>query len=149
MSDLLISCHIGLIGTWNTINCSECATYLSSYSSASNIKNGPMLLLDNCHLTPPPPSPYAIVVYSYNQRNPYVALLPHNESQYVNHITDIHWQIYNTGANDPVRHICWMVCSLTVTYDWFPVIWWKSWRVPQLGQAMLTLSGTSDFTPFR
>ena len=20
-------------------------------------------------------------------------------------------------------HICWMVCTLTVTYDWFPVIW--------------------------
>ena len=23
----------------------------------------------------------------------------------------------------PLCHIYWMVCSLTVTYDWFPVIW--------------------------
>ena len=29
----------------------------------------------------------------------------------------------------PLGHICWMVCSLTVTYDWFPVIWRRSWRV--------------------
>ena len=26
----------------------------------------------------------------------------------------------------PLCHICLMVCSLTVTYDWFPVIWGKS-----------------------
>ena len=48
----------------------------------------------------------------------------------------------------PLCHICWMVCSLTVTYDWFPVIWSKSWRVSHMGQEMLTLSGTPDFTPF-
>ena len=43
-------------------------------------------------------------------------------------------------------HICWTVYSPTVTYDWF--IWGKSWRVPHVGQEMLTLSGTPDFTPF-
>ena len=45
-------------------------------------------------------------------------------------------------------HVCWRVCSLTATYDWFPVIWSKSWRVPHVGQEMLTLSGIPDFTPF-
>ena len=47
-----------------------------------------------------------------------------------------------------MRHICWMVCSLTVAYDWFPVIWGKSWQVPNVGPEMPTLSGTPDFTPF-
>ena len=46
----------------------------------------------------------------------------------------------------PLCHICWMICSLTVTYDWFPVVLSKSWRVAQVGQEMLTLSGTPDFT---
>ena len=32
--------------------------------------------------------------------------------------------------------------------DWFPVVLSKSWRVPHVGQEMLTLSGTHDFTPF-
>ena len=45
-------------------------------------------------------------------------------------------------------HICWIVCSLTVTYDWFPVIWGKSWRMPRVGQERLTLFRTPDFTPF-
>ena len=49
----------------------------------------------------------------------------------------------------PLCHICWRVCSPTVTYDWFPVILCKWWRVPHVGQEMLTLSGTSDLTPFR
>ena len=31
---------------------------------------------------------------------------------------------------------------------WFPVILGKSWWVPHVGPEMLTLSGTSDFTPF-
>ena len=44
--------------------------------------------------------------------------------------------------------LCWRVCSPTVTYDWFPVIWGKSWRVPHMGQKVLTLFGTPDFTPF-
>ena len=48
----------------------------------------------------------------------------------------------------PLCRICWMVCSLTVTYEWFPVTCGKSWRVPHVGQEMLTLSGTPDFTPF-
>ena len=48
----------------------------------------------------------------------------------------------------PLCHMCWMVYSLTVTYDWFLVICRKSWRVPHVGQEMLTLSGTHDFTPF-
>ena len=42
-------------------------------------------------------------------------------------------------------HICWMVCSLTVTYDWCPVIWRESWLVRL---ETLTLSGTPDYTPF-
>ena len=41
-----------------------------------------------------------------------------------------------------------MICSLTVTYDWFPVVLSKSSRVPHVGQELLTLSGTHDFTPF-
>ena len=45
-------------------------------------------------------------------------------------------------------HICWLVCSQAVTYDWFPVIWGTSWWVPHVGQEMLTLSRTPDFTPF-
>ena len=48
----------------------------------------------------------------------------------------------------PLCHICCMICSLTVTYDWFPVVLFKSWRVPHVGQEILTLSGTPDFTPF-
>ena len=48
----------------------------------------------------------------------------------------------------PLCHICWMVCSLTVTYDRFPVILGKSWWVPNVGQKMLTLPGTHDFTRF-
>ena len=47
-----------------------------------------------------------------------------------------------------VSHICLMVCSLNVTYDWFPVILGKLWRVPHVGQEILTLSGTPDITPF-
>ena len=35
-----------------------------------------------------------------------------------------------------------------MTYDWFPVVLSKSWRVPHVGQEILTLSGTPDFTPF-
>ena len=46
-------------------------------------------------------------------------------------------------------HKCWRVCLPTVTYDWFPVILGKLWRVPNVGQEMLTLSGTPDLTPFR
>ena len=45
-------------------------------------------------------------------------------------------------------HICWTVCSPTVTHDWFPVVLCKSWRVPHVGQEMLIISGTPDFTPF-
>ena len=41
----------------------------------------------------------------------------------------------------PLCHICLMICSLTVTYDWFPVVVGKSWRVPHVGQELLTLSG--------
>ena len=48
----------------------------------------------------------------------------------------------------PLCHICWKICSLTVTYDWFPVVLSKSWRVPHVGQEMFTLSGTPDFTLF-
>ena len=44
--------------------------------------------------------------------------------------------------------VCWRVCLPTVTYNWFQVILCKSWRVPHVGQEMLTLSGTPDFTPF-
>ena len=29
----------------------------------------------------------------------------------------------------PLCHICLMICSLTMTYDWFPVVLCKSWRV--------------------
>ena len=42
-----------------------------------------------------------------------------------------------TNLTNVCHIICWMVCSLTVTYDWFPVILGKSWRVPHLGQEML------------
>ena len=45
-------------------------------------------------------------------------------------------------------NICWMVGSVTVTYDWCPFIWGKSWRVLHVRQEMFTLSGTPDFTPF-
>ena len=45
-------------------------------------------------------------------------------------------------------HICWRVWSPNATYDWFPVILCKSWRVPHVGQETLTLSGTPDFTNF-
>ena len=31
---------------------------------------------------------------------------------------------------------------------WFPVVLCESWRVPHVGQEMLTLSRTPDFTPF-
>ena len=48
----------------------------------------------------------------------------------------------------PPGHICWMVCSLTVTYDWFPIICCKSWRVTHVGQEMPNLSGTPDLIPF-
>ena len=41
-------------------------------------------------------------------------------------------------------HICWS--SPTATHDWVPVVLGKSWRVPHVGQEMLTLSGTPDFT---
>ena len=41
----------------------------------------------------------------------------------------------------PLCHICWRVCSPTVIYDWFPVILGRLWRVPHVGQKMLTLSG--------
>ena len=50
-------------------------------------------------------------------------------------------------------NICWIVCSPTVTYDWFPVIT-ESWLVPHVGQEMLkehliSLSvGGSWFYPF-
>ena len=37
----------------------------------------------------------------------------------------------------PLYHICLMVCSLTVIYDWFPVILRKSWRVPHVGRKFL------------
>ena len=36
----------------------------------------------------------------------------------------------------------------TVTYNWFAVILCESSRGPHVGQEMLTLSGTPDFTPF-
>ena len=39
-------------------------------------------------------------------------------------------------------------CSPIVKYEWSPVILRKSWRVPHVGQEMLILSGTPDFTPF-
>ena len=45
-------------------------------------------------------------------------------------------------------HVCWMVCSLTVTYDWFPVILCKSWQVPHVWQELLALSGTPGLSPF-
>ena len=35
--------------------------------------------------------------------------------------------------------LCLRICSSTVTYDWFPVIVRKSWRVPHVGQEMLIL----------
>ena len=44
--------------------------------------------------------------------------------------------------------LCWRVCSPTVTYDWFLVIVRNSWRVPHVGQELLTLPETPDFTPF-
>ena len=44
-------------------------------------------------------------------------------------------------------HVCWRVCSPTVIFDWFPVILRISWRVPHVGQEMLTPSGTPHFTP--
>ena len=34
----------------------------------------------------------------------------------------------------PLCHICLMICSLTVTYYWFPVVLMKSWRVLLVGQ---------------
>ena len=46
-------------------------------------------------------------------------------------------------------HTCWKVWfvhQLYVTHDYFPVILDKSWRVPHVGQEILTLSGTPDFT---
>ena len=46
----------------------------------------------------------------------------------------------------PLCHICQMVCSLTVTCDWFPVMWNKSCRVPHVGLETPTLSGTPHFT---
>ena len=46
------------------------------------------------------------------------------------------------------HYVEWSVHWLTVTYDWFPVVLSKSWRVSHVGQEMLTLSGTHDFTPF-
>ena len=45
-------------------------------------------------------------------------------------------------------HICWRVYSPTVTFDWFAVILFKTWRVPHVGQEMLTHSGTPDCTPY-
>ena len=51
-------------------------------------------------------------------------------------------------------HICWMVCSPTLTNDWFPVILCKAWLVSHMGQEMLfpehTMSlplGSSWFHP--
>ena len=35
--------------------------------------------------------------------------------------SDILWSSLFTSLT-LLRHICWRVCSLTVTYDWFPVI---------------------------
>ena len=32
--------------------------------------------------------------------------------------------------------------------DWHMTVLSKSWRVPHVGQELLTLSGTPDFTPF-
>ena len=36
----------------------------------------------------------------------------------------------------PLCHICLMSCSLTVTFDWFPVALSKSWRVPHVRQEL-------------
>ena len=56
------------------------------------------------------------------------------------------------SPNIPCSQI-WHLCVtyvewFTVTFDWFPVIWCKSWRVPHVGQERLTLSGTHAFTLF-
>ena len=38
--------------------------------------------------------------------------------------------------------------SSRTTFRKFPVVLSKSWRVPHVGQELLTLSGKPDFTPF-
>ena len=46
---------------------------------------------------------------------------------------------YVEGFVKQTLFTCW-----TVWYDWYPVIFCESWRVPHVGQEMLTLSGTPD-----
>ena len=64
---------------------------------------------------------------------------------YGNYMVVIHTVFTNLTL---LRRICWRVCSPTVTYDWFPVLWITSWPVPHVGQEMHTPSGTPDFIPF-
>ena len=50
------------------------------------------------------------------------------------HITVVYViiRIHQQDILTPLCHICWRVCSPTVTYAWFPVILRTSWRVPRV-----------------
>ena len=59
---------------------------------------------------------------------------------------DLFW--FQSYWSRDILHRSYFLCSQIVAYDWFPAIFHKSRRAPHVGQDMLSLSGTHEFTPF-
>ena len=50
-----------------------------------------------------------------------------------NSMVVMHTDLLHKFEKKTLCHICGMICSLIVTYDWFPVILDKLWWVPHVG----------------